>query len=61
MINQPIEPEQGAPSWPLSPSCWVDKLLDHLEELSSVILPAATGNLSYGEADAETRFKRLDG
>jgi hypothetical protein len=38
MINQLVERKQRS-SWVLSPGCLIDRFLDNIEKLSSLVLP----------------------
>jgi hypothetical protein len=45
---------QDTRSWLLNPSCLIDKLLDQVEKLSVVALPAQADNPAYAERQHET-------
>jgi hypothetical protein len=40
-------------SWLLDPGCLIDRFLDHIEKLSSVVLPAQAGNPAYAKRPVE--------
>lgn len=58
MINQP-EHKPGTASWALSLGRLVDRLLDHVERLGRLVLPAAADVPAYGDVKVEARFDRF--
>jgi hypothetical protein len=58
MIDQILPSSQGTSSWLLSPGCFVDSLLDRIEELRSIVLPAKADNPPY-RAEIEARLEQL--
>ena len=59
MMNQITERMWGVRLSILSPTCLIDRLLDRIEELSGVILPAQANGLSCREIPIETRLDQL--
>jgi hypothetical protein len=46
-------------SWLLNPSCLIDRFLDHIEKLSSVVLPAQAGDPAYPAPPVKTLIEPL--
>jgi len=44
MLNPTMRPGQRTRWWFLSPSCLIDRFLDHVEKLSGFVLPAEAAN-----------------
>ena len=59
MINPMMRQIRGASSWLLNPHCLIDKTLDHIERLSSLIVPDKVHNSLYRDASIETRVKEF--
>ena len=51
MIKHMVQSEQGTSSWVLNPCCLIDRFLDYIERLRSLIVPAHAEHLSYTEAE----------
>ncbi len=57
MIKQTIERVRSAGSWILDPTCLIDRFLDQIEKLSSVLaVPVEAAGLSHSEARIEARL-----
>jgi hypothetical protein len=54
-----IERERHASSWTLSPSCLIDRILDHIEKLGSVVVPSSADNRPHTGVEVEARIEQL--
>jgi len=59
MINQTMKHSQGPRLWMLSPSCLIDKILDHLEKLCGFVVSAKTDDLLHITAEPEARLEQF--
>ena len=59
MINQTMKLGQSAGSWTLSPSCLIDRLLDHIEKLSGAVAPAQVGEPSHTDVEPKARLEQF--
>jgi hypothetical protein len=53
MIKHMVQSEQGTSSWVLNPCCLIDRFLDYIERLRSLIVPGHADHLCYTEAEFE--------
>jgi hypothetical protein len=58
MLNQTMQHGQRTRLWFLIPGCLIDRLLDHIEKLSSFVLPARAANPPV-TTEIEARLERL--
>jgi hypothetical protein len=54
-----IERERHASSWTLSPSCLIDRILDHIEKLGSFVVPPSADNRPHTGVEVEARVEQL--
>ncbi len=54
-----IEREQHTGSWVLSPGCLIDRLLDHIEKLSSFVVPSQADDRSHADAEIKARVEQF--
>jgi hypothetical protein len=51
--------QQSTNSWVLSPGGLIDRVLDHMERLSSVLVPDKVDNPPYMDAGLDARLEQL--
>ena len=59
MISHMMVRKPATTSWLLSPSCMLDRLLDHIEKLGSVVAPVQARNPPYADSKIETRAEQF--
>jgi hypothetical protein len=59
MINHVVERKQGTSSWVLSPGCLIDRILDHIEKLSSFVVSSKVDHPSHAGAKIEARVEQF--
>ena len=58
MLNRTLQPGQRTRLWFVSPDYLVDRFLDHIEKLGSLVLPAKAANLPI-ETKVDARLEQL--
>ena len=59
MISDTMVRKPATSWWLLSPSCMLDRLLDHIEKLGSYVAPVQARNPPYTDSKIETRAEQF--